>query len=566
MIALHAARVVVVDSLLVGTRVTVKLDLWRNGMLAGDQTDSDPDAHDSYTFTWTVTQDDYDRLFPDIAVTAGTPTGGVATAAVTSGTSADEGQLVSVTAATEGTKSVSLNEASLAKIASANASTDSTTALKGSDPALTITYPDVGLTFSKDAMDSIQSKLGDEAIDVSATPLTIKAAEVSVGDLNETQQAKMAGVTKADPNAIFFEFTAKVGETAVDFNGKVTVSVPFIGDANRTYSVYFLADDGSVTRIPATIVNGTLTFSTTHFSVYYVTSAVNPAPAGDGGGGGAAVVSTVNVAKTTNGTVKVSSTAAKAGDKVTVTLAPQAGYAVGTVTAKDKNGSDVALTKNADGTYSFTMPESAKHPVDVSAAFTKIADADIFDSYSDLSKDAWYREGVKYALENGVMNGMGDGTFAPNGTTTRAMIAQILWNLEGNPAYVGTSEYADVDNAAWYDPAVRWASAEGIITGYDNPNGKGVVFNPNGAVTREQLATMLYRYAQYKNIDVSVGADTNILSYEDALSVSTWAMAALQWACRAGVDAARENGEREAASRNDKRDGFSPCDTRVCVI
>ena len=501
-------------------------------------------------------------------MTAGTPAGGVATAAVTSGTSADEGQLVSVTAATEGTKSVSLNEASLGNIASANASTDSTTALKGSDPALTITYPDVGLTFSKDAMDSIQQlkDKGGSPINVESTPLTITAAEVSKEDLNEAQKDKMDEVKAVDDNAIFFEFTAKVGATAVDFIGKVPVSVPFIGDANRTYSVYFLADDGSVTRIPATIVNGTLTFSTTHFSVYYVTSAVNPAPAGGGGGGGAAVVSTVNVAKTTNGTVKVSSTAAKAGDKVTVTLAPQAGYAVGTVTAKDKNGSDVTLTKNADGTYSFTMPESAKHPVDVSATFTKIADADIFDSYSDLSKDAWYREGVKYALENGVMNGMGDGTFAFNGTTTRAMIAQILWNLEGNPAYVGASEYADVDNAAWYDPAVRWASAEGIITGYDNPNGKGVVFNPNGAVTREQLATMLYRYAQYKNIDVSVGADTNILSYEDALSVSTWVMAALQWSCRAGVDAARENGEREAASRNDKRDGFLPCDTRVCVI
>ena len=156
-------------------------------------------------------------------------------------------------------------------------------------------------------------------------------------------------------------------------------------------------------------------------------------------------------------------------------------------------------------------------------------------AFSDADATAWYHDGVHWALENGVMSGMGNGTFAPNGTTTRAMVAQILWNLEGKPAYVGMSEYADVDNEDWFGPAVRWASAEGIVTGYQNPDDTGMIFKPNDAVTREQLATMLYRYAQYKGIDVSVGEDTNILSYEDALGVSTWAMAAMQWACGAGV-------------------------------
>ena len=161
-------------------------------------------------------------------------------------------------------------------------------------------------------------------------------------------------------------------------------------------------------------------------------------------------------------------------------------------------------------------------------------------AFTDADAAAWYHDGVHWALENGVMNGYDNPSgagkvFAANGDTTRAMVAQILWNLEGKPVYVGASEYNDVDNEAWYGAAVRWASAEGIVNGYDNPNGSGMLFNPEAAVTREQLATMLYRYAQYKKRDVSVGEDTNILSYEDALSVSEWAISAMQWACGAGI-------------------------------
>ena len=90
--------------------------------------------------------------------------------------------------------------------------------------------------------------------------------------------------------------------------------------------------------------------------------------------------------------------------------------------------------------------------------------------------------------------------------------------------------FKDVNEGAWYGEAVRWAAASGIVTGYD-----AETFGPNDSVTREQLAAILYRYAEYRDIDVSVGEDTNILSYEDALTISDYAVPAMQWACGAGL-------------------------------
>ena len=134
-----------------------------------------------------------------------------------------------------------------------------------------------------------------------------------------------------------------------------------------------------------------------------------------------------------------------------------------------------------------------------------------------------------------MMNGVSPKYFNPNGDTSRAMVVTMLWRMEGSPAYVGASEFFDVENTDWYGQAVRWANAEGIVEGYRDANGKGQMFNPDGAVTREQLAAILYRYAQFKKADVSVGEDTNILSYDDAFSVSDWAIPAMQWACGSGI-------------------------------
>ncbi|MBR3559949.1 MAG: S-layer homology domain-containing protein [Oscillospiraceae bacterium] len=194
---------------------------------------------------------------------------------------------------------------------------------------------------------------------------------------------------------------------------------------------------------------------------------------------------------------------------------------------------EIPATYSAGMTH-FTVPHFSNYVIAYDEARATACPQDStcpMASYSDLKATEWYHDGVHWALEKGVMNGTDDGLFDPNGNTTRAMVVMMLWRMEGSPAYVGMSEYNDVENTDWYGAAVRWASAEGIVTGYDDPNSSGKLFDPNKPVTREQLATMLYRYAEYKGVDVSVGEDTNILSYEDAFSVSDWAMAAMQWAC-----------------------------------
>ena len=150
-------------------------------------------------------------------------------------------------------------------------------------------------------------------------------------------------------------------------------------------------------------------------------------------------------------------------------------------------------------------------------------------AFADASATAWYHDGVHWALENKIMSGMGNGLFAPNSNTSRAMVATMLWRLEGSPVVNYAMNFSDVETDMWYTESIRWANASGIITGY---SGK---FAPNDAVTREQLAAMLWRYAKYKGVDVSVGEDTNILSYGDAFDVSEYAVPAIQWACGAGI-------------------------------
>ena len=125
---------------------------------------------------------------------------------------------------------------------------------------------------------------------------------------------------------------------------------------------------------------------------------------------------------------------------------------------------------------------------------------------------------------------MGGGRFSPDTECTRGQIVTILWRLSGSPVVDYLMDFSDVDPSAWYGEAIRWAAASGIVNGYSE-----TAFGPNDNITREQLAAMLYRYAQYKKADVSVGEDTNILSFDDAFDVSGYAVPAMQWTCGAGV-------------------------------
>ena len=157
--------------------------------------------------------------------------------------------------------------------------------------------------------------------------------------------------------------------------------------------------------------------------------------------------------------------------------------------------------------------------------------------FTDVAGNAWYYGDVAYAYLNGLFAGTGDNTFSPARTMTRGMIATVLWRMEGSPEVDGMyADFADVSQGSYYEAAIGWAAKNGIAGGY----GEGM-FGPDDAITREQMAAILYRYAQFKGIDVSVGEDTNILSYNDVAQVSEYAIPAMQWACGAGLLNGSEN-------------------------
>lgn len=170
--------------------------------------------------------------------------------------------------------------------------------------------------------------------------------------------------------------------------------------------------------------------------------------------------------------------------------------------------------------------------LDSSAAYTVCAKDDScpLGAFGDLTAAAWYHDGVHYCLENGLMQGVSGGKFLPDGSTTRAQLVTILWRLEGSPETTGAVRFGDTAGGAWYTEAVRWAAGCGVVKGYADGR-----FRPNDAVTREQMAAILYRYAQHKGYDVSAGEDTNILSFDDAFAVSEYAIPAMQWACGSGM-------------------------------
>lgn len=150
--------------------------------------------------------------------------------------------------------------------------------------------------------------------------------------------------------------------------------------------------------------------------------------------------------------------------------------------------------------------------------------------FTDLAANAWYTDAVAYVYRHDLMAGYGENLFGPDDDLSRAQLCQIIYNMEGQPATSGSSVFTDVADGAWYADAVTWAASQGIVGGYGNG-----LFGPEDNITREQLASILYRYAQSKGYDTSVGENTNILSYTDALEISEYAIPAMQWACGAGI-------------------------------
>lgn len=417
-----------------------------------------------------------------------------------------------------------------------------------------------------DAVEAKKNANGSYTItikNVTAVPaMSVEAHQVIIGSLTvpekfknipeldtvEKIQAKLtAKLTGRKDGVAFYDIALKyydgskwipVDESNFPDEG-VDVVLPYPNgtDSKDTFQIVHMltktGSEGEIENVPHTKEIDGLRFHVTRLSPFGVSWTKYTAPTsgggGGGGGGGGAVAPTtydIVIPSALANTVKADKTKAAAGDTVTLTAAGE-----GTLTVTDANGKSVALTDLGSGKYTFKMP-SAK----VSVGFKTTADQ-LCDGgkdcpsapFTDVDTAKWYHLSVDYVLTHKMMNGVSSRAFAPNANLTRGMLVQILYNLEGKPK--GTAaNFSDVQADAWYAEAVGWAASNKVVTGYADGT-----FRPNAAVTREQAAAILYRYAKSKDIDVSVGENTNILSYVDVQQASEYAIPALQWAVGAGV-------------------------------
>ena len=223
-----------------------------------------------------------------------------------------------------------------------------------------------------------------------------------------------------------------------------------------------------------------------------------------------------------HGSIRVSPNVADEDDTVSVYVTPDSGYQLDELVVEDEDGRDVSTTALASGTrYTFRMPDS---DVTISATFRS---RNYTSNFTDVPRTEWYYEAVSYVATEGLMNGVSTTQFNPNGTASRAQIVTILWRLAGEPSAL-TGAFTDVPAGEYYSTAVAWASRQGIVTGVGNNR-----FEPNSNITREQLAVILYRYAQ--DAGYSTTASGSITGYYDYARVNGYARTALQWAVGTGL-------------------------------
>ncbi len=353
------------------------------------------------------------------------------------------------------------------------------------------------------------------------SPFVISVPAASIGEnVYPTLQAAVDSVKNNE--------TIKLAQdVAVSDVAAVTVT------ANKTFKIDTTKDNSGTYVFDAekNIVAGNRTSiaaPTKEGNVYMYTCTYNKPSSGGSSGGSSSGKTTykVTTSAVNNGGVNASPSSAEKGATITITLSPDKGYKLDKLTITDGSGKTVSTVKKSDTVYTFTMPASA---VKVGVSYVKATETPSETKFNDVSANDWFASAVDYVTGKGMMNGTADNTFSPKANTTRGMVVTVLYRLENQPS-TSAASFTDVASGAYYANAVAWANANGIVSGYGS--GK---FGPNDKVTREQLAAILYRYAQYKKYDVSVGEDTNILSYDDAQSISSYAIPAIQWACGAGV-------------------------------
>jgi len=264
---------------------------------------------------------------------------------------------------------------------------------------------------------------------------------------------------------------------------------------------------------------------------------------GGGGGGGIPVKEkyAITVSDCANAEVTASATSAQAGTKITVTVKVNEGYEVDDIAVRQLGAAGLlTVTANGDGTYAFTMPAAAV-TVTVTTKEKAATPADPYDPsapghselchaarFSDVDLSAWYHRPVCYVLDKGMMAGYNANTFGPHDPLSRAMVAQIFYNMEGQPKGEFEDKFPDVAEGMWYHDAITWAFEHGVVSGY----GDGL-YRPDKDVTREELVQIFCNYAKAKGWADAEHADLS--AFEDDHHVADWHEAAMKWGVGAGL-------------------------------
>ena len=273
--------------------------------------------------------------------------------------------------------------------------------------------------------------------------------------------------------------------------------------------------------------------------ITYVATCEVTAKSSSGGGSSHSYDGYITIINPKNGDVSVSDTWADEDQKITLTITPDKGYEVDKIEIVDDEGDkiDAKKVEDEDDKYTFRM---ANCDVTVTVTFkeegTTTEDTDKEEdkdeettelNFTDVKESDWFYKGVAYVVDKGIMSGVSENQFDPSGKLTRAMLVQMLYNMESRPACDAENAFIDVPVGQWYTDAVIWANDAKIVSGM----GDGL-FAPNMEITREQMVAMLYNYAKYKGYDVTASADLS--KFADSASVSTWAQPAMQWAVAEG--------------------------------
>lgn len=366
----------------------------------------------------------------------------------------------------------------------------------------------------------VLSAMGDEFTNIFSPwlPVTVTAAPKS-------NDANVSSVTVAGVEATAGENNTYT--VTLPYGTDVTAGSFVIVTSDAGATVGALTNEGNVWTFTVTAEDGVTS------KTYTVTVSFTEAPKSNDAGVSSITVAGFKAVAGANNSYTVTvpyGTVVKTGSFVIVTRHPRA-----TVSALTNTRNIWSFTVTAEdgvttAVYTVTvntaaLPEPITPGVDNKKPASK---PEVKLPFTDVSTSDWFYDDVAFVYENGLFSGTDSRSFSPNASMTRAMLVTVLYRLEGEPTVTGRSSFTDVRSGAYYEKAVIWAAANGIVTGTDSTS-----FSPDAKVTREQLAAILYRYAQYRKLDTDASAKLN--SFTDADSVSAYASEALGWAVSEGL-------------------------------